>query len=107
MNQDLDSIAINEIQIILSEKRTSLSIPRTGIAVFALPLSVLSILIATSKNYSVMHVLHFILPLFFLYLSLIVLAFYLVFKAIKRIYHYDHLIDKLKQKSKMLSEIIE
>ena len=40
---------INEIQLILAEKRTSLAAMRTGIAVFVLPLSVLSVLVATSE----------------------------------------------------------
>ena len=36
---------------------------RTGIAVFALPLSVLGLLIATSRYYDVLHVLPLIMPL--------------------------------------------
>jgi hypothetical protein len=47
---ELDATILNEIQVLLSEKRTSLSTMRTGIAVFAFPLSVLSILIATSQS---------------------------------------------------------
>jgi len=35
---------------------------RTGITVFVLPLSVLSVLIATSKYYDVLQVMHLILP---------------------------------------------
>lgn len=37
-----DAIVINEVQLLLAEKRTSLSVMRTGIAVLVLPLSVLS-----------------------------------------------------------------
>ncbi len=37
---DIDSIAISEVQLLLAEKRTSLAVMRTGIAVLALPLSV-------------------------------------------------------------------
>ncbi len=36
---------------------------RTGIAVLALPLTVMSFLIATSKYYNIFHVLHFLIPL--------------------------------------------
>jgi hypothetical protein len=36
-------IASTQVQLLLSEKRTALSLLRTGIAVFALPLSVLSL----------------------------------------------------------------
>jgi hypothetical protein len=49
----LDALILGEIQVLLSEKRTALSSMRTGIAVFALPLSVLSVLIATSRYYSI------------------------------------------------------
>src|SRR5436190_20338458 len=44
----LDNVIFGEIQLLLAEKRTALASLRTGIAVFALPLSVLSALIATS-----------------------------------------------------------
>jgi len=57
------AIVINEVQLILAEKRTSLAAMRTGIAVFALPLSVLSVLIATSKFYDVLNVMHLLVPL--------------------------------------------
>jgi hypothetical protein len=43
----LDDVIFGEIQVLLAEKRTALASLRTGIAVFALPLSVLSALIAT------------------------------------------------------------
>jgi hypothetical protein len=42
---------------------------RTGIAVFALPLSVLSVLIATSRNYNIGHVMPLLVPLLFLNLA--------------------------------------
>ena len=47
----LDNLIFGEIQVLLAEKRTALASLRTGIAVFALPLSVLSVLIATSRYY--------------------------------------------------------
>ena len=37
----LETVTFNEVQLLLAEKRTSLSTMRTGIAVFAFPLSVL------------------------------------------------------------------
>ena len=49
LNAILDTQTFNEVQLLLAEKRTSLSAMRTGIAIFAFPLSVLSVLIATSR----------------------------------------------------------
>ena len=58
-----EGIIINEVQFLLVEKRTSLAARRTGIAVFALPISVLSVLIVTSKYFDITHVLHLLVPL--------------------------------------------
>ena len=45
----LDNLIFGEVQVLLAEKRTALASLRTGTAVFAFPLSVLSVLIATSR----------------------------------------------------------
>ncbi len=102
-----DSLAINEVQLILAEKRTSLALMRTGIAVLALPLSVLSLLIATSKYYDVLHVLHFLIPLGILNFALIVFGAFLIIRSIIRMQHYDHLIHEIKLKHSLLGKFIE
>src|ERR1051326_8201279 len=105
--EGMDSSIFGEIQLILAEKRTALAGLRTGIAVFALPLSVLSALIATSKYYDFMRVLHFLLPLLGLNLGLIVLGCYLVILSISRIRHYDYLIKQLKKEHSAIAQFIE
>jgi len=95
-----------EIQLLLAEKRTALSSMRTGIAVFALPLSVLSVLVATSKYYQVFRVLHFLLPLLALCLALIVLGSFLVIQSVGRIRHHDKLIQELKLRYSSIAEFI-
>ena len=94
---DITSIAIQEAQLVLAEKRTSLAVMRTGIAVLALPLSVMSVLIATSKYYDVFHVLHFLVPLVVLSLALIIFGVYLIILSIIRMRHFDRLIMKLRK----------
>ena len=64
-----DDVIFGEIQVLLAEKRTALASLRTGIAVFALPLSVLSALIATSRYYSIERVMPLLLPLMLLNLG--------------------------------------
>lgn len=102
-----EGIIINEVQLILAEKRTSLSTMRTGITVFVLPLSVLSVLIATSKYYDVFQVMHLIVPLLIICAVLVVLGSYLIIRTIIRIHHHDNLILQLKRKHKWISEYIE
>jgi uncharacterized membrane protein YidH (DUF202 family) len=102
-----DNVAINEAQLLLAEKRTSLSAMRTGIAIFAFPLSVLSVLIATSKNYDPSQVMHWLVPLVLLNIGLTVLGIYLITRAVLRIRHYDRMIDKLKLKNSRLAELLD
>jgi uncharacterized membrane protein YidH (DUF202 family) len=103
----IDSILVNEVQLLLAEKRTSLATMRTGIAVLALPLSITSVLIATSKYYEVLHVLHFLVPLMVLNLAMIVLGVFLIVRSVIRMRHYDHLIHEIKMKHSVIGHFIE
>ena len=104
---EINSIAINEAQLVLAEKRTSLAVMRTGIAVLALPLSVMSVLIATSKYYDILHVLHFLVPLGILTIALIVFGAYLIIHSILRMRHYDRLIQEIKLQHGVLGKYID
>ncbi|MBN1625986.1 MAG: hypothetical protein JW944_05630 [Deltaproteobacteria bacterium] len=101
------SVVINEVQLILAEKRTSLSVMRTGIAVFALPLSVLSVLVATSKYYDFIHVMHLIVPLLLICAALIFLGSYLLIRSITRLHRYDRLILDIKRKHSKIAEFLD
>jgi len=109
--EDLDktdsTVVMDEIQLILAEKRTSLSVMRTGIAILALPLSVMSVLIATSRLYDALSVLHFLIPLGVLNVALIGLSVYLIIRSIIRIHFYDKLLYKIKLKKSELADLIE
>ena len=106
-NARIDTIAINEVQLLLAEKRTSLAVMRTGIAVLILPLSVLSVLIATSRYYDFIHVLHLMVPLLILNLLLAIFGTYLVLRSAVRMHHYDKLILQIKQKHSTIAEFID
>ena len=97
---------LGEIQVILSEKRTSLAMLRTGIAVFALPLSVLSILVATSKYYEFGEVVAYLLSLLFLCGVLVVVGLYLIVRAMIQIHRYDLLVARIKKKHSAIAEFL-
>jgi uncharacterized membrane protein YidH (DUF202 family) len=103
----LDSVIFGEIQVILAEKRTALASLRTGIAVFALPFSVLSVLIATSRYYSFDKVMPLLMPLLLLNLGLVVLGSWLIYRSIRRIHHYEHRIRELCEKYREIGQFIE
>jgi uncharacterized membrane protein YidH (DUF202 family) len=102
-----ETTIFNEIQLLLAEKRTSLAALRTGIAVFVLPLTVMSVLIATSKYYDIVHVMHLLVPLLILCAALVLLGSYLIIRSIIRIHHYDKHISEIKRKHSAIAEFID
>jgi len=104
---EIEGVVFNEVQLLLAEKRTSLAAMRTGIAVLALPLSVLSVLIATSKYYDVIQVIHLFVPALVISAVLFFLGSYLIIRGIMRIRSYDRIILKLKQKYSRIAEFID
>ncbi len=103
----LDTVIFGEIQVLLAEKRTALASLRTGIAVFALPLSVLSVLIATSRYYNVGTVMPLLVPLLLLNLGLVVLGSWLIYRSIHRIHHFELRIRELSEKYRSIAQFIE
>ena len=102
-----NNLIFGEIQVLLAEKRTALAALRTGIAVFVLPLSVLSALIATSRYYSIEKVMPMLAPLMILNLGLVVLGCWLVFRSISRLRHFEHRIRELSEKYRSIAQFIE
>jgi uncharacterized membrane protein YidH (DUF202 family) len=98
---------MNEVQLLLAEKRTSLAAMRTGIAVFALPLTVMSVLIATSKYYDIVNVLHLLVPLLILCGALVFLGSYLIIRSTIRLHHHDKHIADIKRKHSAVAEFID
>jgi hypothetical protein len=96
---------MSEIQLLLAEKRTSLATLRTGITVFVLPLSVLTILVSTSNFYNVFEVPYFLIPLIGICIFLIVLAIYLITRAIKNIRKFDEKIAEIKKKDIVIERL--
>jgi uncharacterized membrane protein YkgB len=97
----------DELQLLLAEKRTALSLLRTGITVFALPLSVLSLLVATSSNYRYSEVVGLLLPLLALSGALILLACYLVARAMVAVHRCDQRVIRLKADNRTLAALID
>lgn len=100
-----ESVSISRIQLILAEKRTTLAIMRTGIGVFTLPLSVITVLIATSRYYDVLETSHLLVPLLGICAGLVVLAIYLVHRSVRRIWRQDAMIKKIKEQDPALAEL--
>ena len=99
-------VEMQKLQLLFSEQRTSLSILRTGIAIFTLPLSVLTVLIATSRYYQIMEILYLVIPLAVILLGLVALAIWMIVRAMRNIAHIRSMIDKIKKQDEFMSEFL-
>lgn len=106
-NEDmrLETILVNRVTLLLAEKRTSLSVMRTGLTILALPISVLSVLVVISKYYDPMKVVFLLIPLLTLCVFLTVLGTYMIAKSVKRISRIGHMIADLKQRNAHLKSM--
>jgi uncharacterized membrane protein YidH (DUF202 family) len=102
-----ESMLINEVSLILAEKRTALSVLRTGLAVLVLPLSVVSILVAVSRYYDPTQVYYLLVPLLGLSLVLAVFGLYLIFRSWHRATALDRISSALKKQNPYLRQLNE
>jgi hypothetical protein len=70
-------------------------------------MSVMSVLIATSKYYDIIYVLHLMIPLGILIFALIVFGTYLIISSIIRMRHYDRLINEIKLNHSVIGKFID
>jgi uncharacterized membrane protein YidH (DUF202 family) len=102
-----ESMLINEICLILAEKRTALSIMRTGLAILVLPLSVASVLIAISRYYDPAKVIYLLGPVLGISLLLAVFGIYLIFYSWRRSRSLEEISRGLKRQNPHLSKLCD
>ncbi len=84
-----EGIQISEAQFLLAQKRTQLAAVRTALAVLAVPMSIISLLIVTSRLYHFWDNVWYILPLVAVCLALIALGCYLIIKSLKHLHRTE------------------
>lgn len=104
--QQNDILCINQVQLLLAEKRTALAVMRTGIAVLALPLSVFSALIATSKWYRAAEVWPLLVLVVLISTGLVAFAVYLIARSAAAMHRYDRIIRSIKENHAALHTLI-
>ena len=104
---EIEGVIINEIRVLLEEKRTSLSVMRTGIAIFVVQIIIFGILIAESKSYHFLEVLHMTIPFYIINACLMLLAYYLIITSLIRIRRHDRIISELKKKHQSIAELMD
>lgn len=106
--QEKKSFLMMEIELLLAEKQTSLATLRTGIAVFTLPFTVLTILIATSSYYEVGtgRVMWMFIALLALCTALVLFGAYLVVHSARKIRAMDEKIEEIKKRNRFIDNLM-
>lgn len=102
-----ESMLINEISLILAEKRTALSVMRTGLAVLVLPLSVASVLIAISRYYDPAKVIYLLGPVLGISFLLAIFGLYLIVYSWRRSKNLESISRGLKRQNPQLSKLCD
>ncbi|MFO7835289.1 MAG: hypothetical protein R6V83_01445 [Candidatus Thorarchaeota archaeon] len=86
-------VKLSIIRILEAEKRTHLAELRTGTAILAIPMSLLTILIATSNLYNPADVIVFVVSLLVGVIALSIIGVFLIYRSLKRIRKTEDLRD--------------
>lgn len=98
-------LIINEAQFLLAQKRTQLAAVRTGLAMLAVPMSIITFLVATSRFYHFENNLGYLIPLLILCLGLLGLGAYMVLRGLVRLHHTESALYHLRQHSSLLNDL--
>lgn len=99
-------ILIGEVQLLLAEKRTSFALLRTGVTVSLVPLSMWTVLLATSRLWNIFEVLWVLVPLMVVAVGLFILGISLVLHALSHLRHTDRVMTGLRQSDTMLESLM-
>ena len=95
---DRDNIIVDEILLFLQEKRTALATIRIGLATIMVQISILSFLIATSRFYEWMEVVHLLVPFILLNLVVLGIAGYFLVGSLLQLHRLERQIVAYKKR---------
>ena len=99
-------LVMSEVQLLLAEKRTSFALLRTGVSVAVVPLSIWTVLVATSPLWNPFEILWLLVPTMSVALGLFGLGIYLLVHALGHLRHVDRVMQGLKQKDTLLEDLL-
>lgn len=99
-------LVMGEVQLLLAEKRTAFALLRTGVSVSLVPLSIWTVLVATSRLWNPFEVMWLLVPIMALAAGLFLLGVYLVAHAFGHLRHVDRVMMGLKRKDTLLEDLL-
>jgi len=104
-----EELVMSELKLLYAEKRTSLSVLRTGIAILMLPLSVFTVLVATSRYYNILDpgTLAFAVPLIVISLLLIIFGGMLILRSLRSTRRCDEKISIIRKEDRLANDLLK
>lgn len=99
-------IVMSEVQLLLAEKRTAFALLRTGVSVSLVPLSIWTVLVATSRLWNPFQVMWLLVPVMIFAGALFILGCYLVSHALTHLRHVDKVMMGLRKKDTLLEDLL-
>jgi hypothetical protein len=99
-------LVMSEVQLLLAEKRTAFALLRTGVSVSLVPLSIWTVLVATSRLWNPFEVMWLLAPILVLATALFLLGVALVLHALGHVRHVDRVMQGLRQKDTLLEDLL-
>ena len=99
-------LVMQEVQLLLAEKRTSFALMRTGVTVALLPLSVWTVLIATSALWNIWDSWWMLAPVMLISVVLFALGSYLIGHAMHHLAHTDRVLMGLRASDTLLEDLL-
>jgi hypothetical protein len=106
-SEDVDNLIVEEILVLLQEKRTALRMVRIGISAVIAEITILGLLIATSAYYKWMEVLHLWVPFVLLNLIVLALAGYFILGSLIHINRLDRQVLRYKKSHGVISNLMD
>jgi hypothetical protein len=100
------ALIMSEVQLLLADKRTSYALLRTGVSVSLVPMSIWTVLVATSKLYDPFSALWLLVPVMLIAGALFLLGSYLIIHALQHIAHIERTMGALRQSATFLEQLL-
>ena len=101
-----EQLLLNEIQVLLAEKRTYFALLRTGLAVALAPLSFLVFLIATANWHNLFRSISIGSTTIIILILVSTIGVYIFYTSDRKIKKLNAMIDSIKSQNKRLAEIV-
>lgn len=100
------SLLMSECQLLLADKRTAFALLRTGVSVSLVPMSIWTVLVATSKLYDPFQALWLLVPVMLIALGLFALGAYLIFHALQQLQHIERTLLAIRSSSTLIEDLL-